>query len=186
MLAGMPMLASASLPCALLALITQTTAASAPCPSAADNTWGAEQLCSIGSSLADSMRAVGISDSAKDAASLLLLLQKHGFRTALDLRVLDANGPESGELMEQLRVGGVSIGDRSKVRLLLSDQDRSQGRCIGRHAPTKMTTTTSEPGAFRQRRQLQDSGMSTDTIAIVLSVLIGAAGYIVQVCGPSG
>ena len=37
-----------------------------------------------------------------------------------------------------------------------------------------------------QRRQLQDAtnsdgSMSTDTIAIVLSVLVGAAGYLVQV-----
>eukprot|EP01052_Picozoa_sp_SAG31_P032265 SAG31_NODE_3520_length_4165_cov_1.856370_1_plen_268_part_00 len=174
------MRASASLPCVLLALTTQTNAASTPCPSAADITRGAEQLCSISSSLAHSISAVGIKDGAA-ASLLLLLLQKHGFRTALDLRVLDTNGQESGELMEQLRVGGVSIGDRSKVRLLLSDQGRGQDRCIEIDAATKMAPTISEPGTLRQRRQLHDSGMSSDTIAIVLSVLIGAAGYLVQV-----
>eukprot|EP01052_Picozoa_sp_SAG31_P042997 SAG31_NODE_7017_length_1816_cov_1.220151_2_plen_214_part_00 len=132
-----------------LALSTAAAAlseASAPlqCPTAAGVARGAQQLCGA-APVCDVLRSVGLACTrektyAGDAARagvgagipppppppppppsspLPLLLEEHGFQTALDLRLLDADGQEAAELMEQLRLGGVGIGERSKVRLLL-------------------------------------------------------------------
>ena len=78
-----------------------------------------------GSPVADSLRSVGLVDDRIDdeagevdsAASQLLvqLLQKHGFRNTLDLRLVDNDGPEVAELMEELRIEGISIGDRARL-----------------------------------------------------------------------
>eukprot|EP01052_Picozoa_sp_SAG31_P033138 SAG31_NODE_3708_length_3968_cov_2.486948_2_plen_178_part_00 len=147
------------------------------CPSAADIVHGADQLCS-GSAVARSLVSVGLLDKAGEG-SPLRLLQRHGFRTTLDLRLLEVNGAEAAELMEQLRVGGVSIADRSKVRLLLGGNRPSRGS-----EPMAMPTTTAASGIPRtrtlQEKTSSGDGMSTDTIAIVLSLLVGAAGYLVQ------
>ena len=43
-----------------------------------------------------------------------------GLRTALDLRIIGGR-PEALELMAALREAGLSVGDRSKIRLLLED-----------------------------------------------------------------
>eukprot|EP01052_Picozoa_sp_SAG31_P038350 SAG31_NODE_5107_length_2740_cov_4.443014_2_plen_218_part_00 len=167
------------------------------CPTSAAIARSAQQLCSS-SPVADSLQSVGLaysdnliandSDDARPAASLLLrqLLQDHGLRTALDLRLLRPGGAEAAELMEELRTGGISIGDRSKVRLLLGDEGPSDGtRPGGIRWQDHRTVADGErtPESQGLRRQLQGSsdGMSTDTIAIVLSVLFGAAGYLVQV-----
>eukprot|EP01052_Picozoa_sp_SAG31_P074041 SAG31_NODE_33116_length_347_cov_1.451613_1_plen_73_part_01 len=55
---------------------------------------------------------------------MLQQLHDHGFQTALDLRLLRAGGAEAAELMDELRGGGISIGDRAKVRLLLGNEHR--------------------------------------------------------------
>eukprot|EP01052_Picozoa_sp_SAG31_P025677 SAG31_NODE_2266_length_6056_cov_4.832466_1_plen_540_part_00 len=169
------------------------------CPTAADIiARGTQQICSS-APVADSLKSVGLHIQLDDdcghrapaAAPLLHLLEEHGFRTALDLRLLDAVGAEAAELMEELRQGGVSIGDRSKVRLLLREPTDNCGgtrQCTA--APegepaTTMTSSADAPGSVRRRQLQQETagsggGMSTDTIAIVLSVLVGAAGYLVQ------
>eukprot|EP01052_Picozoa_sp_SAG31_P042975 SAG31_NODE_7006_length_1822_cov_1.459663_2_plen_317_part_01 len=171
-----------------------------PCPTAAAITRIAHQPCSSSSSpVADSLRSVGlyrVDDEQETGARpptpqlLLQLLQSHGFQTALDLRLLDDAGAEAAELMEELRAGGISIGDRSKVRLLLGDQYSrdTAGRRIGdpRIDSECSFAAASDAGSTHWKRQLQGSsdgggGMSIDTIAIVLSVLVGAAGYLVQV-----
>eukprot|EP01052_Picozoa_sp_SAG31_P001689 SAG31_NODE_57_length_29727_cov_12.584568_10_plen_163_part_00 len=122
--------------------------------------------------------------------ALLVLLREHGFHTALDLRLLDQRGQETAELMDQLRLGGVSIGHRSKVRLLLGDNHHGGGdiRTTSDCGEPKTMARISADRGSHCRRQLQDAssssdggGMSADTIAIVLSVLVGAAGYLVQV-----
>eukprot|EP01052_Picozoa_sp_SAG31_P013553 SAG31_NODE_817_length_11849_cov_6.737362_5_plen_133_part_00 len=82
--------------------------------------------------------------------------------------------------MDQLRLGGISIGDRSKVRLLLGDgcsqrsitSDGSHGR--------SGATNQAHFVANRRLQQEGDGGISGDTIAIVASVLVGAAGFLVQ------
>eukprot|EP01052_Picozoa_sp_SAG31_P047031 SAG31_NODE_9239_length_1310_cov_1.095789_1_plen_150_part_00 len=127
--------------------------------------------------MAESVRAVGLSGEP-----LLALLRGAGLRTALDLQLLKVGGEEAAELMEQLRIGGISIGDRSKVRLLFGDPTFLDRPSSGVHA---MQTYALRPP--RKLQQMSDTcssrsdELSTDTIAIVLSVLVGAAGYLVQV-----
>ena len=103
----------------------------------------------------------------------------------LDLRLLVDE--EAEELLgTELKPDGVSIGVRSKVRLLMSATDGAsrQERLPGDQGdPTQSATRTA--WGQRPQRRLQgdegDGGVSFDTIAIVLSVLVGAAGYVVQV-----
>ena len=114
------------------------------CPTVAHVMRSAEQLCG-GAPVADSLWSVGIRDGGAAAEELL---QQHGLWTALDLRVLRAGGPDETELMEHLRAGGISIGDRSKVRLLFgddgSDSLRSNGDgCLA--VSITSTATTSSP-----------------------------------------
>eukprot|EP01052_Picozoa_sp_SAG31_P021983 SAG31_NODE_1727_length_7429_cov_4.342701_4_plen_255_part_00 len=145
----------------------------------------AQWLCRDGgSTIADSLRSVGLGDDSDSSGSELHeLLHENGLRTATDLRLLAADGVEAAELMEQLRGGGISIGDRSKVRLLLGGGERSVS--CGTESPRSVTPVTgsADAGGWHSSRQLQGAsgGMSADTIAIVLSVLVGAAGYLVQV-----
>eukprot|EP01052_Picozoa_sp_SAG31_P036409 SAG31_NODE_4540_length_3153_cov_3.328422_1_plen_501_part_00 len=161
------------------------------CPTAADIiARGTQQICGS-APVADSLKSVGLHiqlDDDRDHGAAPLL-EEHGFRTALDLRLLDVAGAEAVELMEELRQGGVSIGDRSKVRLLLGEP---AGDCCSTRrfaaAPEgePATMASSADHCFVRRRQLQEEtvgsggGMSTDTIAIVLSLLVGTAGYLVQ------
>ena len=138
----------------------------------------AKKLCG-GAPVAASLQSVGIGGDRTGATAELLA--KHGFQTALDLRLLRAGGAEEAELMGQLRAGRISIGDRSKVRLLLGVD--------GSELPELRSGSTNQQCSGRDRadagstRHLQDGadqGMSVDTIAIVASVLVGAAGYLVQ------
>ena len=136
-----------------------------------------------------------------------------GLRTALDLRIIGGR-PEALELMAALREAGLSVGDRSKIRLLLEDQghldrvvvgDRahrddehdSSGSIAARDATMRdaasqalLGTEGDDRKADRgqndgdhslHQRRLQaavggSGGMSMDTVAIVLTVLIGAVG----------
>eukprot|EP01052_Picozoa_sp_SAG31_P042736 SAG31_NODE_6880_length_1862_cov_1.509926_2_plen_209_part_00 len=158
----------------------------------ADAVHSARHLCGS-TPLAEALRQVGLPGVGnKDAeeATLLPLLQEHGFWTTLDLRLLETDGPEMVELMGELRISGISIGDRSKVRLLLGNR-RHHGRDGSLTAPTTVTAAPTETDAAARcplrSRQLQDvssgsgGGISADTIAIVLSLLVGAVGYLLQV-----
>eukprot|EP01052_Picozoa_sp_SAG31_P002831 SAG31_NODE_102_length_25175_cov_10.778553_23_plen_251_part_00 len=153
-------------------------AADRPCPTAAAHVVrSAKKLCG-GAPIAASLQSVGIGGDRTGATAELLA--KHGFQTVLDLRLLRAGGAEEAELMEQLRAARISIGDRSKVRLLLGldgsellRSDSAHQQCGG--------SDRAEAGFFtRQLQDGADEGMSVDTIAIVASVLVGAAGYLVQ------
>eukprot|EP01052_Picozoa_sp_SAG31_P001856 SAG31_NODE_62_length_28678_cov_21.548270_27_plen_202_part_00 len=96
----------------------------------------------------------------------------------LDLRLLA--GEEAEELLDtELKPDGVSIGVRSKVRLLMSASEAPLPGMGLTNQPTPATTAHS--GQRQRRLQEGDGGVSFDTIAIVLSVLAGAAGYVVQV-----
>ena len=155
------------------------------CPTVAHVMRSAEKLCG-GAPVADSLWSIGIRDGGAAAEELL---KQHGLRTALDLRVLRDGGPDETELMEHLRAGGISIGDRSKVRLLLREPADDCGGTRRLPAPLEVEPVTTmessaDPGLARRRQLQQETGgMSLDTVAIVLSVLVGAAGYLVQVCG---
>eukprot|EP01052_Picozoa_sp_SAG31_P005118 SAG31_NODE_220_length_19925_cov_3.630939_17_plen_287_part_00 len=168
----------------------QAATAGLHCPTAADIARSAQQLCG-GSSVADSLQAIGLvrAENSAERSDLGAVLQANGLHTALDLRLLAAGGPEVAELMGQLRDGGISIGDRSKVRLLLGEVAARESEVGGATTRNPQATedkipamATTEAGVSRRQLQQNSEGMSTDTIAIVLSVLVGAAGYVVQVC----
>ena len=136
----------------------------------------ANKLCG-GAPVAASLQSVGIGGDRTGATAELLA--KHGFQTALDLRLLRAGGAEEAELMGQLRAGRISIGDRSKVRLLLGLDGSELLRSGSAHQQCG-GSDRADAGFTRQLQDGADQGMSVDTIAIVASVLVGAAGYLVQ------
>eukprot|EP01052_Picozoa_sp_SAG31_P032750 SAG31_NODE_3623_length_4058_cov_5.815863_4_plen_251_part_00 len=145
--------------------------ASATCTHrAADVARAAAHTCGI-LPVEEALRAVRMPAAAARRAGEMLA--ELGFGTALDLELL--GGRESAaEVLAELKAGGLGPADRAKVRLLVGDREHS-----------RRLTTDSTKHTGTGRRVLQssgaDSGMSTDTIAIVLSVLVGAAGYVVQV-----
>eukprot|EP01052_Picozoa_sp_SAG31_P062474 SAG31_NODE_21451_length_549_cov_1.024444_1_plen_158_part_01 len=76
--------------CWPLVAAAQSHAALGQCPTVTHAMRSAEQLCG-GAPVADSLWSVGIGDGG---AAVEALLKKNGLRTALDLRVLRAGGPE--------------------------------------------------------------------------------------------
>ena len=171
--------------------------------------WKAQRVCG-GAPAAEALLAVGLQpgEAAGDAERVLAGL---GLRTALDLRII-GGGPEALDLMAALREAGLSLGDRSKIRLLLEDQahldrvvvrdrthrddEHDSGGSIVADATTRNTDsqallrTKGDRKADRgqndgdqslHQRRLQTAagdsvGMSMDTVAIVLTVLVGTAG----------
>ena len=141
----------------------------------------AQQVCG-GAPIEEALRSVHLQQAAEDVGRMLAEL---GFQTALDLQLL-TGGPEVAELLGELKAGGLRIGDRAKVRLLVGDNVH-HGRLASGAGPALATSKNDQhqqqEGGDKSsaRRQLQDeAGMSMDTIAIVLTVLVGAAGYLVQ------
>eukprot|EP01052_Picozoa_sp_SAG31_P036765 SAG31_NODE_4635_length_3081_cov_2.484574_4_plen_248_part_00 len=120
-----------------------------------------------------------------------LLSSRLGIRTALDFSLVASDGAEAQELLEELRIARVSVGDRAKVRLLLRSQPAACGEAVPdcHAAGDAGSAARARPRSVIQPqwRVLQtdnaEEGMSLDTIAIVLSVLVGGAGYILQVRG---
>eukprot|EP01052_Picozoa_sp_SAG31_P033129 SAG31_NODE_3706_length_3971_cov_7.584969_5_plen_220_part_00 len=142
-------------------------------------------LCS-GNPVTDALLATGLTPTVADAAADVL--RELGFETALDLRLLVGQQQLQDELAAELKTSGLSIGDRTKIQLLVGDGGGAdpRGRLEGgtsAFACVKGSTQCTElinGGAPISRRQQQtegdDGGLSTDTLAIVLSVLVGAAG----------
>eukprot|EP01052_Picozoa_sp_SAG31_P009129 SAG31_NODE_474_length_15176_cov_7.362340_7_plen_210_part_00 len=99
--------------------------------------------------------------------------------TVRDLRLLaDADAEEL--LRVELTSNKVSLGIRSKVRLLM-DADpaaKHEATVDARAAPSDQTVLVADHMHSSSRRKMQaaDDGISLDTIAIVLSVLVGATG----------
>eukprot|EP01052_Picozoa_sp_SAG31_P001737 SAG31_NODE_58_length_29669_cov_20.244978_28_plen_102_part_00 len=100
------------------------------------------------------------------------------FWRALDLQLLaiTGNGPEADELMRELRQNGLRIADRAKIRLLIGGLDTRLASVVESDDPS--TTLSNSQRRRGQDREHADCGgaMSMDTIAIVFSVLVGAAG----------
>lgn len=156
--------------------------------------------------LADALPMVRLPPgSARNARQVLEGL---GFRNALDLQLL-GGGPEADALMAALEKQEegprLSIGSRAKIRLLVGDgahldrvssgggcgsvsgaeQDRSgqveAGKALHGVASQLLRGTSrllQESPTGKQ--EVKTGGMSADTIAIALSVLVGAIGYLVQ------
>ena len=74
-----------------------------------------QQVCG-GAPIEEALRSAHLRpEAAEDTGRMLAGL---GFQTALDLQLL-AGGPEAAELQGELKAGGLPIGDRAKVRLLV-------------------------------------------------------------------
>eukprot|EP01052_Picozoa_sp_SAG31_P014448 SAG31_NODE_897_length_11148_cov_15.102815_16_plen_215_part_00 len=114
-------------------------------------------------------------------------LRSLGFDVAGDLQLLLPRGPEQTELMEELRARGVSVADRGKIRLLLAGEVRAAGPAMIRLSPGAAAESAGEAqqsplrSSTRQLQETTGAGVSADALAIVFSVLVGAAGYLVQV-----
>eukprot|EP01052_Picozoa_sp_SAG31_P002060 SAG31_NODE_69_length_28130_cov_15.318219_13_plen_521_part_00 len=128
-------------------------------------------------------------NAARNASAVLAAL---GFDTAADLELL-GGGEAAAEVLAELKAHRLNPADRAKVRLLVGDRDllkrlSSRPLAAADYASFPSATTSSwssREAAPMDRRKLQsdgsdDSGMSLDTLAIVVSVLVGAAGYILQ------
>eukprot|EP01052_Picozoa_sp_SAG31_P039793 SAG31_NODE_5594_length_2432_cov_12.685947_2_plen_281_part_00 len=170
--------------CAMIMLCCPALPAAAPpdhqqCPTAAQHVVrSAKKLCGGDTPVAALLQSVGIGDDR--IGETAALLAKHGFQTSLDLRLLRAGEAEEAELMEQLRAGRISIGDRSKIRLLLGSDGSELCERGSTHQQCGPGSDRTSAGFTRQLQDGADQGMSIDTIAIVASVLVGAAGYLVQ------
>eukprot|EP01052_Picozoa_sp_SAG31_P050362 SAG31_NODE_11457_length_1028_cov_0.886975_1_plen_187_part_00 len=173
------MLPTAALALALAAALAHAHTAVAHCPAVADVVGGARRLCS-GSPAAESLRSVGVLPKEGNGTLPVAarVLEEHGFLAAIDLRLLQPGQEEAAELMAELRIRGVSIADRSKVRLLIGERDAdgaaecgSEGDRFDSKVRTRHRTGGVMPGAGGRVRQLQgeassagDDGLSTDTV----------------------
>eukprot|EP01052_Picozoa_sp_SAG31_P038785 SAG31_NODE_5247_length_2652_cov_2.071680_3_plen_197_part_00 len=152
--------------------------------------------------LEDALQAVGVRPAVIMGATQLLA--DLGLYDRLDLQLL-GGGPEATELIESLSGSQLSLGDRSKIRLLvgarvhlarLAASEQQHKHTFGGDVQTSPQEFVHDDfddfdddhnmvdalGTFHRRVQETDSGgLSGDTIAIVFSVLVGAAGYMVQV-----
>eukprot|EP01052_Picozoa_sp_SAG31_P012309 SAG31_NODE_718_length_12607_cov_21.723937_1_plen_486_part_00 len=139
----------------------------------------AEEVCG-GMTVADALLSARLMLQPSAAEQVGSLLGAAGFHTALDLQLVGVSGVkrEAEELMDFLTQHRVSIADRSKVRLLMDGKGRPY-MSIGGTRPQEIFQTSR-----LSRRQLQNSNggdsLSMDTLAIVLSVLVGAFGYLIQ------
>lgn len=192
MRATAPPLAAAEAVAILFIIISSIGSASGTCTAAlaaADAVaHNAAQICG-GASAEQALRSVGV--PANEAARTAQALTTLGLRTALDLRLL-GGGSEAEELLlklHQLQTEQLlSLGGRAKLRLLTGPR-RPQLPAAGDHlnddastaSCSALQTRVGVPTKMVARRHLQSlDSMSLDTLAIVFSVLIGAAGYLVQ------
>ena len=166
------------------------------CPMTADSVGRTAQRICGGTPIDEALLAVRLRPGAA-AGEAARLLTGLGFAAAVDLQLL-SGGPEVSELMSELKVAGMSVGDRSKVRLLVGDTahlERLVGSDVqaGGHVAHYNTTSRTIGGLARrlqadptEKDKTKDTGgLSTDTIAFVLTVLVGAAGFALQARMPA-
>ena len=160
---------------------------SAACNRAADIARAAQQLCGD-VAIEEALRLVRLQPDT--VRTLQPVLASLGLRTVLDLQLL-AGGPDATALMQFISESDLAnIGELAKIRLLVGDQEHlSKIASVEKreheddHQPPNRRPSS---GHSQERRWLQeqaDDGMSMDTVAIVLSLLVGAAGYIVVSAG---
>ena len=103
--------------------ITQGSGSRASCTLAADVAHTAQRMCGT-TPIKQALRSVHVrSETTEEVAQILVGL---GFDATLDLQLLgQGGGPEGEELMAELKANRVSIGDRGKIRLLLSSSTTS-------------------------------------------------------------
>eukprot|EP01052_Picozoa_sp_SAG31_P017805 SAG31_NODE_1234_length_9204_cov_9.297748_5_plen_238_part_00 len=164
----------------------ETMGGSDLCPAAAVVRRAAVDICS-GDTVAAALRRVGLARHTADAIGDQMAALE--LRTTLDLRLL-ANTPEAEHLFASLAHSGISIGARAKVRLLLTSdlpdhvadepQTGANGmQAMGAEWQQRVQGQMGVPrsGALRRLQQeSQGTGLSLDSLAIMVSVLLGVAG----------
>jgi hypothetical protein len=120
----------------------------------------------------------------KEPTAVLTAMHVLGLEHDDDFAIL--NDGEREEMISGLGAQGISLGDRSKARQYFG---ALQGRTTGEHAFADNNIADAgdirphDREFFRAPRRMQDSGgegTNFDTLAIALSVLVGAAGSMVQ------
>eukprot|EP01052_Picozoa_sp_SAG31_P052684 SAG31_NODE_13120_length_891_cov_1.255051_1_plen_225_part_00 len=185
------MAAEAAVAAAILFIISCVGGASGTCTAASAAADAVAQTANDvcgGASAEQALRSVGV--PANEAARTAQALATLGLRTALDLRLL-GGGAEAEELLLELQrlqtEQVVSLGGRAKLRLLMvggpqlpmfDDHLTDDANAVSGGV---LQMTADVPALTMTRRHLQSvDSVSLDTLAIVFSVLIGAAGYLVQ------
>eukprot|EP01052_Picozoa_sp_SAG31_P024106 SAG31_NODE_2027_length_6639_cov_10.777676_9_plen_177_part_00 len=149
------------------ALLAAPTAAASPTPSgSAEDSAAAAHAAWHQVRDSSSIRATldAVQLPAEAARKAEQLMGELGVQTTLDLQLLAQTPAEAEELMSELSDGGLVVGHRAKVRLLLggASADRGQLRVADDAAAAECGTSSSA------RRQLQGSegsgGLSNDTV----------------------
>ena len=170
---------------------TASLATSVTCNRAADIARAAQQLCGD-VAIEEALRLVRLQPDT--VRTLQPVLTSLGLRTVLDLQLL-AGGPDATALMQFISESDLAnIGELAKIRLLVGDQEHlsritfvekeheDEHQSPNRRPSVETGDWRPSSGSGQERRWLQEEGhdgMSIDTIAIVLSLLVGAAGYVV-------
>eukprot|EP01052_Picozoa_sp_SAG31_P015722 SAG31_NODE_1018_length_10354_cov_10.995514_10_plen_220_part_00 len=147
------------------------------CPAATVARRAADEICS-GDAVAAALHRVGLVSHTADAIDDHMATLE--LRTALDLRLL-AGTPEAEDLFASLTNNGVSIGARAKVRLLVASGAAPNGAaCMPAMSGGCQQPARHQMGVPSRMRKLQQesqqTGLSLDSVAIVISVLLGIAG----------
>ena len=139
-----------------------------------------------------SLEAELASGGLDDPRALSGLLGGLGLHMMQDMILL--NGPEQLELAESLRAGGVTLGSRSKLRLLADRgaEETSESAYAGMLAGTALSPRRVQgvPAAsprsndvvlsgMTSQRRLQE-GVSSDSIALMATAALGILSFVVQ------
>jgi hypothetical protein len=131
----------------------------------------------------------------RSLADVAAVLNAHGVVTATDLR--EFNSHEFAELTDALREGGVSLTDRSKIRVFHESPLHEQQPQAGYEGePSHVPAADAFPAAARgpvhvarrgaqaaedvQATSDQGGGISGDTIAVMATVLLGLGSFLLQ------
>ena len=96
-----------------------------------------------------------------------------------DLAALDAD--EHAELVTTLQRGGVALGDRSRLRVWAESKEAGGDHMLWIDPEQRLSSTL--PRRVQEsegKAAAEDNGVSSDTIAIMLTALTAVAGYILQ------
>eukprot|EP01052_Picozoa_sp_SAG31_P027915 SAG31_NODE_2651_length_5296_cov_2.101770_6_plen_118_part_00 len=84
-----------------------------------------------------------------------------GLNTALDLQLLGGAPAEAEELMSELSSGGLTLGHRAKIRLLMAPASATN---LLETSPEQRSQDCGKTPAHDHRQLQSDSGLSVDTV----------------------
>jgi hypothetical protein len=91
------------------------------------------------------------------------------------------NADEHAEMMTALQQEGVALGDRSRLRVWMQSTEAGEDHVMwidpGQRLSSTLLRTLQESEG---KAAAEDNGVSSDTIAIILTGLTAVAGYILQ------